>query len=49
MDSARLVTARLYHRFGFGPRPGEFAAALRAGNTATRTNLLTVPSFDNGA
>ena len=49
MDSARLVTARLYHRFGFGPRPGEFAAALRAGNSATRTNLLTVPSFDNGA
>ena len=49
MDSARLVTARLYHRFGFGPRPGEFVAALRAGNSATRTNLLTVPSFDNGA
>lgn len=49
MDSARLITARLYHRFGFGPRPGEFAAALRAGTSATRTNLLTVPSFDNGA
>ena len=49
MDSARLVTARLYHRFGFGPRPGEFAAALRAGNSTTRSNLLAVPSFDNGA
>ena len=49
MDSARLVTARLYHRFGFGPKPGEFSAALRAGKSATRTNLLTVPSFDNGA
>ena len=49
MDSTRLVTARLYHRFGFGPKPGEFSAALRAGNSATRTNLLTVPSFDNGA
>ena len=49
MDSTRLVTARLYQRFGFGPKPGEFSAALRAGNTATRTNLLTVPSFDNGA
>ena len=49
MDSTRLVTARLYQRFGFGPKPGEFSAALRAGNTATRTNLLTVPSTDNGA
>jgi len=49
MDSARLVTARLYHRFGFGPRPGEYAAALRAGTSATRSNLLTVPSIDSGA
>ena len=49
MDSNRLVTARLFHRFGFGPRPGEYAAALRAGTSTTRTNLLTVPSIDNGA
>jgi len=49
MDSARLVTARLYHRFGFGPRPGEYAAALRAGASTTRSNLLTVPSTDSGA
>jgi uncharacterized protein (DUF1800 family) len=49
MDSARLVTARLYHRFGFGPRPGEYAAALRAGTSTTRSNLLTVPSIDSGA
>lgn len=49
MDANRLATARLYQRFGFGPRPGEFSAALRAGVSNTRTNLLTPPSVDNGA
>jgi len=49
MERQRLEISRLFHRFGFGPRPGEFAAALRAGDSVTRTNLLTVPSVDNGA
>ena len=49
MNSARLVTSRLFHRFGFGPRPGEFAAALAAGVSTARTNLLTPPATDAGA
>jgi uncharacterized protein (DUF1800 family) len=49
MDTNRLATARLFQRFGFGPRPGEFSAALTAGFSNTRTNLLTPPSIDYGA
>ena len=40
----RLEIARLFHRTGFGPKPGEFAEALRAGVTATRSKVLTAPS-----
>ena len=49
MDANRLATARLYQRFGFGPRPGEFSAALSDGFSNSRTNLLTPPSVDYGA
>ena len=49
MNSARLVTSRLFHRFGFGPRPGEFTAALASGVSTARANLLTPPSVDSGA
>jgi len=49
MDSNRLEIARLYHRFGFGPRPGEFKAALANGLSATKTALLSVPAVDSGA
>ena len=45
----RLETSRLFHRFGFGPRPGEFAQALKEGVGATRIKLLTPPSKDLGA
>jgi uncharacterized protein (DUF1800 family) len=38
----------LFNRFGFGPRPGEYAQALAAGVEATRTKLLTVPAVDAG-
>ena len=44
----RLEVARLFHRFGFGPKPGEFAAALSQGLSATRTQLLDVPQTDRG-
>lgn len=47
METDRLEIARLYHRFGFGPRPGEFQAALNNGVSATRTALLTPPVTDN--
>ena len=36
-------------RFGFGPRPGEYALALKEGVEATRTKVLTVPTVDAGA
>ena len=49
METDRLEIARLYHRFGFGPRPGEFKAALANGLSATKTSLLSVPTVDLGA
>ncbi|CAN2169226.1 Protein of unknown function DUF1800 [Candidatus Nanopelagicaceae bacterium] len=49
MDLKRLETARLYNRFGLGPRPGEYAQALKAGVAATKQNLLNPPQIDSGA
>ena len=44
MNIKRLETSRLFHRFGFGPRPGEYAQALKDGVNATRTKLTTAPA-----
>jgi uncharacterized protein (DUF1800 family) len=44
MDLQRLEIARLFHRTGFGPKPGEFAAALSAGVSSTRSKVLSPPS-----
>ena len=44
MDLQRLEIARLFHRTGFGPKPGEFAAALSAGVASTRSKVLAPPS-----
>jgi uncharacterized protein (DUF1800 family) len=49
MNIQRLETSRLFNRFGFGPRPGEYAQALKDGVAPTRTRLLTVPAVDAGA
>lgn len=49
MDAERLEIARLYHRFGFGPRSGEFKAALSTGLSATKSALLSPPTVDLGA
>ena len=49
MNEKRLETSRLMQRFGFGPRPGEYALALKEGVEATRTKVLTVPTVDAGA
>ena len=49
MDAQRLEISRLFHRFGFGPRPGEYAQALAYGVSTTRSRLLTVPASDAGA
>ncbi len=48
MDLNRLETARLFHRFGFGPRPGEFTEALKAGTVATRDKLFRKSEPDLG-
>ena len=48
MDINRLETARLFHRFGFGPRPGEFASAISAGVSATREKLFANSGTDSG-
>jgi uncharacterized protein (DUF1800 family) len=49
MNAQRLETSRLLNRFGFGPRPGEYAQALKDGVEATRAKVLTVPAVDAGA
>ena len=49
MNEQRLETSRLLQRFGFGPRPGEYAQALKDGLVATRAKVLTVPPVDAGA
>ncbi len=48
MNSQRLETARLFQRFGFGPKPGEFTTALKQGVDRTRTLLLNPPARDKG-
>ena len=49
MNAQRLEASRLLQRFGFGPRPGEYAQALKDGVAATRVKVLTVPAVDAGA
>jgi len=49
MNEKRLETSRLLQRFGFGPRPGEYAQALKDGVEVTRSKVLTVPAVDAGA
>ena len=48
MESAseRLAIARLSHRFGFGPVPGEFARLLKQGLSQTTKQILNSPSQD---
>lgn len=48
VDTNRLEIARLFHRFGFGPRPGEFAKALTAGPALTRDRLFNNTGEDEG-
>lgn len=46
--SDRLELARLVHRFGFGPKPGEFKRLLAEGVPRARANVLAVRSHDPG-
>ena len=49
MDLKRLEVSRLFHRFAFGPRPGEFAAALELGPANFKDLLLNPPPIDLGS
>ncbi|ASY15342.1 DUF1800 domain-containing protein [Candidatus Planktophila sulfonica] len=49
MNTKRMEIARLHQRFGFGPRPGEFAASLKMGVEKSRSALTTIPASDPGA
>ena len=49
MDLKRLEVSRLFHRFAFGPRPGEFAAALKLGPANFKDSLLNPPLVDLGS
>jgi RecB family endonuclease NucS len=40
MNQQRLETSRLFQRFGFGPRPGEYAQAIKDGVEAHLQELL---------
>jgi len=44
----RLLIARIQHRLGFGPRPGEYVSAIRAGFAKSREQALTPPRTDVG-
>ena len=48
-NQERLAISRLYHRFGFGPRPGEFERAVNLGFEQTVKNFLIKPSGDQVA
>ena len=45
----RRKIARLVHRFGFGPRPGEFNSLLTLGFDSAANLYLTSPSSDEFA
>ncbi|MFM8446830.1 MAG: DUF1800 family protein, partial [Candidatus Nanopelagicaceae bacterium] len=45
MISDRALIARYFHRLGFGPRPGEYEAALRVGPTDSLEKILTVDNY----
>ena len=42
MISDRVLIARYFHRLGFGPKPGEFEAAVKAGTSSALEKILTI-------
>ena len=48
MEKNRLEISRLFNRFGFGPKPGEFSANLKAGLKKTQNKILAIPANDSG-
>ncbi len=43
-DQERLAISRLFHRFGFGAKPGEFERALKNGFESTKNSFLYRPT-----
>jgi len=46
--STQAQISRLVHRFGFGPKPGEFAKLMAGGVQSAQASILAVPSVDTG-
>lgn len=46
VNQERLAISRLYHRFGFGPKPGEFEEALISGFEQAVKSFLVKPVDD---
>lgn len=44
----RVEISRLVHRFGMGPKPGEYASLVSGGVKSARQSIFTVPSTDLG-
>jgi uncharacterized protein (DUF1800 family) len=45
-NQERLAISRLYHRFGFGPRPGEFEQSINSGFDSVKKNFLVKTSLE---
>jgi uncharacterized protein (DUF1800 family) len=43
-DQERLAISRLFHRYGFGPKQGEFEKAVKSGFEVTKKNFLVKPT-----
>lgn len=46
VDQERLALSRLYSRFGFGVKPGEFQEALKVGFEESKKKVLYRPNQD---
>jgi uncharacterized protein (DUF1800 family) len=45
-EQERLALSRLFHRFGFGPKPGEFERAVKNGFEVTKKSFLVKPTVE---
>lgn len=47
MQEQRLLTARILHRWSFGPRPGQYTAALNVGASGAASDLILSTNDSN--
>ena len=45
-DQERLAISRLFHRYGFGPKPGEFERAIKVGYEVTKESFFAKPTTE---